>query len=48
VIRLGGLAVATVIYVLELCSLILVCIREGSHIRGGSAIGNCEGVKEDC
>jgi hypothetical protein len=46
-IRPGGFAVAKVIHVLELCNLILVCIREGSRIRG-SAIGNGKGVKGDC
>jgi hypothetical protein len=46
VIRPGGLAVAIVIYVLEQCNLILVCIREGSCIVC-AAIGNCEGVKGD-
>jgi hypothetical protein len=30
----------------ELCNLILVCIREGSHIRG-SNVGNGKGVKGD-
>jgi hypothetical protein len=46
VIRSGGLAVAMVIHVSELCNPILVWIREGLHI-GGSAIFNCEGVKRD-
>ena len=46
-IRPVGLAVAMVIHVLELCNLILVCIREGLCIRG-SAIGNGKGVKGDC
>jgi hypothetical protein len=45
-IRPGGLAVAMVIHVLELCNLILVCIREGLNI-GGSAVGNGKGVKGD-
>jgi hypothetical protein len=43
----GGLAVAMVIHVSELCNPILVCIREGLCIRG-SAIGNGKGVKGDC
>jgi hypothetical protein len=43
-IRPGSLAVATFIHVSELCNLILVCIREGSHI-GGSTISNGKGVK---
>jgi hypothetical protein len=37
-IRPGGLAVAMVVHVLELCNPILVCIGEGSGIRG-STIG---------
>jgi hypothetical protein len=45
-IRPGGLAVAMVIHVLELCNPILVRIREGSHIIG-SAIGNGKGVNGD-
>jgi hypothetical protein len=45
-IRPGGLAAAMVIHVLEMSNLILVFIRERSHI-GGSAIVNGEGVKWD-
>jgi hypothetical protein len=44
-IRPGGLAAAMVINVSELSNLILVCIREGSGIRG-SDIGNCKGVSQ--
>jgi hypothetical protein len=44
--RPGGLAAAMVIHVSELSNPILVCIREGSRIRG-STIGNCKGVKGD-
>jgi hypothetical protein len=47
VIRPGGLAVAMDIHISELCNPILVCIREGLHMRG-SAIGNGKGVKGDC
>jgi hypothetical protein len=46
-IRPGSLAVAMVIHILELCNLILVCIREGLQSRG-SIVGNCKGVKGNC
>jgi hypothetical protein len=44
VIRPGSLAVATVIYVSQLCNPSLVCIREGL-CSWDSAIGNGKGVK---
>jgi hypothetical protein len=47
VIRQGSLVVATVIHISELNNLILVCIREGSHIIS-STVSNLKGMIWNC
>jgi hypothetical protein len=47
-IRPGGLAVAMVIHVSELCNPILACITERLHMGGSAILGNGKGVKGDC